>query len=161
MGDVDEAALQQLDLPEWEQDALREADRIEAGFGLRYLRVPPGDSRAGYADMEIFIATLRSERLREQLWRAVAGRGAFRRFKDVPSDHPGERWFTFKQGRLRERVLAWLASQGIETVEDDGPADQTPETSLASASRFIIEARSLCRSRRVFRRRLKSARVFR
>lgn len=127
IGDVDEArwevafdeALKGRNLPAWEQNALREADRVEAGFGTRYIRVPTDDSREGYADMEAFIETVRSERLQAQLWRASSGRGAFRYFKDVLADHPRERerWFAFKQARLRERGLHWLDSEGIEAIE--------------------------------------------
>ncbi len=105
-------------LPDWMVDELLEADRVEAGFGSRFIRIPPAESRAGYEDMEEFISTVGNERLQEQLWIAIRGRGAFRRFKDVLADHPTERerWFTFKDERVRGRVLAWLAKEGIEPI---------------------------------------------
>jgi hypothetical protein len=112
-------ALQQRDVPEWHQEALREAEQVEAGYGTRYVRVPEADSHEGYRDMEAFIATVRSKRLQDRLWRAISGRGAFRYFKDVLLDDPSERerWFQFKHARVRERVLEWLASEGIEPIE--------------------------------------------
>ena len=69
--------------------------------------------------MEAFIATVRNPRLQEQLERAISGRGAFRYLKDVLSDYPSERerWFQFKQDRLRQRMLDWLESEGISPVE--------------------------------------------
>jgi hypothetical protein len=112
-------ALQQRDLPEWQREVLIEADQVEAGFGTRYIRVPGGDSREGYRDMEAFIATVQDVRLANRLERAISGRGAFRYFKDVLADHPRERerWFAFKDERLRQRVLEWLAEEQIEVVE--------------------------------------------
>ena len=47
---------------------------------------------------------------------ARCGRGAFRHFKDVLLDYPDERerWFKFKNARVRERILEWLESEGVE-----------------------------------------------
>ena len=113
-------ALQQRDLPDWQQAILVEADQVEQGFGARYIRVPDADSREGYRDMEAFIATVRDVDLANRLERAINGRGAFRYFKDVLLDHPRERerWFAFKDERLRQRVLEWLAEEEIEVVEE-------------------------------------------
>jgi len=110
------AAVRQRDIPEWRKDALLDADRVEAGYGTRYIAVPKPESGEGYRDMEAFIATVRDRRLQERLWRAISGRGAFRYFKDVLAEHPRERerWFAFSDARERERVLEWLESEGIE-----------------------------------------------
>src|SRR5262245_28943906 len=70
-------ALQHRDLPDWQREVLAEADQVEAGFGTRYIRVPEGDSREAYRDMEVFIATVRDVRLANRLERAISGRGAF------------------------------------------------------------------------------------
>jgi len=68
--------------------------------------------------MEEFIATVADWRLRNRLERAIGGRGAFRYFRDVLADYPTERerWFAFKDARVRERVLDWLAEEGIEPI---------------------------------------------
>ncbi len=110
-----EAALAASVVPEWEQDMVRDAARVEAGIGERYRRVPETDSREGYADMEAFIETVATARLRDQLSRAIAGKGAFRRFKDTLLDAPAERerWFAFQAARQRERALEWLRSEGL------------------------------------------------
>jgi hypothetical protein len=111
-------ALRSRDLPDWQQTMLTEAGQVEAGFGTRYIRVPGGDSREGYRDMEAFIATVRDVRLANRLERAISGRGAFRYFKDVLLDHPRERerWFAFKDQQLR--ALEWLAEEKIEVIEE-------------------------------------------
>jgi hypothetical protein len=69
--------------------------------------------------MEDFISTVKDARLRDRLWRAISGRGAFRYFKDVLEDHPRERerWFAFKDAQVRQRVLAWLAEEDIKPIE--------------------------------------------
>lgn len=124
LGDVDEAewapmfeaALKEWPMPDWQRESVREADQVEAGFGDRYIGVPQADSREGYRDMEAFVETVANERLAERLARAIEGRGAFRRFKDVLVDYPVERqrWFAFRDARQRERVLEWLESEGVE-----------------------------------------------
>ncbi len=112
-------AFQQHSVPERRQEALREAEQVEAGYSTRYVGVPEADSREGYRDMEAFIDTVKSKRLQDRLWRAMSGQGAFRYFKDVLLDDPSERerWFQFKHARVRERILEWLASEGVEPTE--------------------------------------------
>ena len=116
------AALEQRSPPSWMRALLEEADAVEGGLGTRFIRVPAADSREGYGDMEAFIETVASPRLQERLWAAIRGRGAFRRFKDALAGHPDERerWFAFKHDRLRERVQAWLADEGIEPIAEAG-----------------------------------------
>ena len=80
----------------------------------RWLWVDPQGSREGYRDMELFIDTVDDPALADRLTVAIAGRGAFRRFKDVVADDPAaaERWYTLSEDRLRGRARAWLAAQG-------------------------------------------------
>jgi hypothetical protein len=97
-----------------------EAAIVEAGLGTRFLQLPEADSRAGYADMADFVATVAHPRLAERLQNALHGRGPFRRFKDVLLDYPEERerWFAFKRQRLHDRARAWLAAEGIVPIEE-------------------------------------------
>jgi hypothetical protein len=117
-----EAVLRDWDIPDWQQESVRDADLVETGFGKRFIRVPQADSREGYEDMETFIETVTNERLAERLARAIRGRGAFRYFKDVLLDFPKERerWFAFRDARQRERVLEWLESEGFEPITGEG-----------------------------------------
>ena len=112
------AILQQRVLPEWMQDAIGEAHRVEQGLGSRYIAIPKADSREAYGDMESFIETVANPRLQSQLTNAIQGRGAFRRFKDALLAHPDERerWIAFSAARVRERALAWLAGEGITPI---------------------------------------------
>lgn len=84
-----------------------------------YLRIEPVSSREQYRWMERFIATAEESELHDKLVRAIDGKGAFRRFKDVLMSYPvdRERWFTFRSERLRSCMEGWLGAHGIEVVE--------------------------------------------
>lgn len=118
------ALIEQEGLHDWQADMLLDADRVERGYGVRYIRVPQGDSREGYRDMEDFIDTVANPRLRDRLEQAIEGRGAFRRFKDALAgdDTERERWYAFQDRRLEQRVVEWLEEQGIEPMPPAGSA---------------------------------------
>ena len=82
----------------------------------RYLSIPTESSREGYQDMVAFTESLEDENLKEKLWIALNGRGAFRRFKDVLLSYPKKReeWFRFQDERLEKRVMGWLEENEIE-----------------------------------------------
>jgi hypothetical protein len=84
----------------------------------RWLWVFGEGSRAGYRDMELFIAGLDDPVAAEQLSRALGGRGAFGRFKDKLLRWPDleTRWHDFSEDRRRGRARAWLASEGYEAT---------------------------------------------
>ena len=77
--------------------------------------IEPIPSREAYGDMEDFIGRVRDSRARDLLERAIAGRGAFRRFKDTLLDLPELRqaWFAFHDVRMKWRAIEWLADRGL------------------------------------------------
>src|SRR6266487_7089782 len=103
------------------------------------VRIDPIPSQEAYGDMEDFIGRVQDPRARNLLERAIAGRGAFRRFKDTLLDFQELRevWFAFHDARMERRVIEWLADQGLlerslaerEALSREDP--QLPE--LASA----------------------------
>jgi ATP/maltotriose-dependent transcriptional regulator MalT len=66
--------------------------------------------------MAEFAETVGDARLRDRLEVALDGHGAFRRFKNVLLDFLAERerWFAFRDARLRAAAREWLAEQGID-----------------------------------------------
>ncbi len=82
--------------------------------GRRWLWIECLGSRDGYRDMERFIDPVSSPRRREMLEAGVAGRGAFRRFRNVLARWPEEleRWYLFSDDRRRGRARAWLVGEG-------------------------------------------------
>jgi hypothetical protein len=126
-----EAHLQGRDDPDWQREMLLEAGRVEQGYGTRYIRVEPDDPYADYNDMERFIGTVEDPQLRERLWRAIKGRGAFRYFKDVLWEHPDvkEQWYEFKEARRQRRLTDWLEARNIEPVcDEEATGTQADET---------------------------------
>ncbi|HXM75639.1 MAG TPA: UPF0158 family protein, partial [Thermoanaerobaculia bacterium] len=79
--------------------SIEEIEEDETG---RFLGIDPEDPHEGYRDMEEFIATVADSSLRDLLDVAIAGKGAFRRFKDVLTRAPQERerWFRFQDDRV-------------------------------------------------------------
>ena len=107
-------AIEASELHEWQKEALREADSVEQGLGVRYIPVPGGDSDEGFRDMEAFADTVSSQQFADLLRNALEGSGPFRRFKDTlqVDEKERRRWFEFKQQRLRERITDWLETEG-------------------------------------------------
>lgn len=74
---------------------------------------------------------MRDPRARDLLERAIAGRGAFRRFKDTLFEFPELRksWFEFHDARMMRRALQWLADEGVidnQVVEREIEAHPDP-----------------------------------
>jgi hypothetical protein len=130
------------ELPEWMQHALQVAEKVEEGYGTRYIRIPAEDSHEAYRDMERFISTVPDDHLRDQLWRAISGRGAFRYFKDVLVEHPAERerWFAFKDRCVTERIVDWLEVEEIEPTNPIEPPEvPEPEAEEEESGEALLE----------------------
>lgn len=106
----------------WPQSAIEYAEEVgeidEDDDPDRWLWVYCEGSHDGYRDMEWFIEDLDDEVFADRLARAIAGRGAFRRFKDRLSEQPAlmTRWHAFSNDRQRGRARGWLASEGFTPV---------------------------------------------
>ena len=94
-------------------------DKFDENFD-RYEQLPKAISFEVYEDMEDFIDTVSEDNLAELLRVAINGKGAFRRFKDVLEGYPEERerWFQFKNDKLKERALEWLENIGVSLSQD-------------------------------------------
>jgi len=97
-------------LPDWQKEELELARNIQENPD-RYVYIEPLPSYEKYNLMEEF-ASMQKERLRELLFVALNGKGAFRRFKDVLLNFPEERqkWFDFEN--------EWMEKQAIEFLDD-------------------------------------------
>lgn len=106
-----------------EDDEMREA--IEENADERFQRIPEMEPHESYEIMEDFVATVEDGGLRLRLSDAIAGKGAFRRFKNVLLDVPTERerWFAFEADRQRQGAIDWLCSiHIISTWKPTSPA---------------------------------------
>ena len=80
----------------------------------RWLAVGPLGSHEGWNDMALFTDRQRDPDVRERLYRALTGRGAFRRFRDQVR-HMGlmSAWNQFSTDREIGRAREFLAAEGI------------------------------------------------
>lgn len=103
-----------------------------AGAGWR--RIRRTESYESYRDMAEFVAAVHHRRAADLLDRAIAGRGAFRRFKDTLFEFPElrDQWFRFRNARARRRALHWLAGEGlIERADAERVAAGFPDPTQA------------------------------
>jgi hypothetical protein len=86
---------------------------------VNYLRIEPVSSREQYRWMERYIPMVEDPDLQSKLTRAIDGKGAFRRFKDVLMSYgpERERWFAFRSERLRIFMEAWLNAHALNPVK--------------------------------------------
>ncbi|MBC8092195.1 MAG: hypothetical protein H7Y15_09710 [Pseudonocardia sp.] len=82
-------------------------------------RIRPTESHESYQDMAQFVAAVHHRRAADLLDRAIAGRGAFRRFKDTLVEFPDlrDQWFRYRDARARRRALRWLADEELVSRE--------------------------------------------
>jgi uncharacterized protein YciI len=102
-------------ISDYDYDPPPELDQDSADYDEdRWLFFSP-ESGEGYRDMLDFTGHINHEQLRQRLLEALDGRGAFRRFKDILHNGPGDvltRWHIFSQERALSRARAWLAHEG-------------------------------------------------
>src|ERR687896_1299822 len=114
--------------------------RFEARFGednaaAGLISIEPVPTGVGYADMEDFVARVRDPRAHHLLERAIAGRGAFRRFKDALLDFPELRraWFRFHDGRSERRAIEWLVEHElVEPAAAEQALARNPDPGVTS-----------------------------
>jgi hypothetical protein len=104
--------------PDWEQDMIRQAiDMIENE--MNYVEIPSRYEINEYDIMEDFSLGIEPSKLSDKLSRAIQGRGAFRRFKDLILELGVEnQWHNYKKKRLREIAEKWCQVNGIDYASD-------------------------------------------
>jgi ribosomal protein S18 acetylase RimI-like enzyme len=110
----DQESLYSLDL---KTGMLVQADEIEEDeqdlFDDRFLPIPDWEPADGFRMMDKFSNLVRNPLYREKLQNALqAGKGVFRRFKDILAEQPAleRQWFAFKDLEMERKVLLWYKS---------------------------------------------------
>ena len=113
---------EEADMPPWRREAKALAAEIDSNPN-RFVSIPHTESHEAYRIMEDFIPQVANPRLRDLLADAIAGKGAFRRFKDIVLSYPDIRqsWFVFEASAKRKWAENWLATLGIETTWKPAP----------------------------------------
>jgi hypothetical protein len=87
-----------------------------------YLPLPGKDEHDEYQLLDRFCRLEEDEHLRGKLLRAIEGRGAFRRFKDLVHESGREdAWHTFRDGALEDLAAEWLEANGIGYYREEAP----------------------------------------
>lgn len=80
----------------------------------RFLKLPSKYEVHDWGIMEEFAQSVGSERIREELLRAIHGAGAFRYFKDTLRRHRMEEtWYAFRTEALRQIAIEWCEEHPI------------------------------------------------
>ena len=86
----------------------------------RFISIPKRESGDEYEWMVEFTESLDDKSLKENLFIALDGRGAFRRFKNVLLNYPEKReeWFKFRDKKMKQEILEWCKENEIEYGEE-------------------------------------------
>lgn len=107
------------DVPEWQQELIETARKILNDNDGRYLPIPGKWDFHEYEVMERFCLSLDDEEQSDDLFDAIRGRGAFRRFKDgIHRLGIQDDWYRFRDGALLELAAGWAEENGIELVAE-------------------------------------------
>ena len=130
-------------------------------FSDEHLRLPDlmeDFAGSGYARMESFVISLEPGPVKQQLSKAIEGRGAFRRFKDIVYGSGNIElklaWQWFETRELREEIVAWLEREGIEPEWDrdifEPPSlpNKRPEL-LQAVLQFVLDVKEVQGVRRI------------
>ena len=72
-----------------------------------------------YSIMERFCLSISDDTTRDELLRAIRGRGAFRRFKDeIYRIEIEDDWYRFRDQALKRIAVDFLEAEGIDFVDD-------------------------------------------
>lgn len=84
----------------------------------RYLRLPTQWDIHEYSIMEDFIDSLEDTHIQNKLYRAINGRGAFRRFKDTVYYLDIEKeWFQYRDKAIADIARRWCKENKIDCEE--------------------------------------------
>jgi predicted nucleotidyltransferase len=150
------------ELESWSRLFAEDPDDSPGERGFR--RIEPLGSGDSYADMEEFTERVADRRARDLLAHAIAGRGAFRRFKDTLHEFPELRkeWFAFHDTRMARRAIEWLRDEGLiaeAAAERAIAAHPDPEVTTGSSDEQL--ARRVARElRELYGERLKQVVLF-
>ena len=92
-------------------------DEIDENWD-QYIALPSSYDVHEYQIMQDFILNLKNKDIRDQLWNAIHGKGAFRRFKDLAARFGIlEDWFLYLDQRYRKIAIEWCRDNNITYTE--------------------------------------------
>lgn len=151
------------ELERWSRLFADDPDDSPGERGFR--RIESLGSGESYADMEEFTERVTDRRAHDLLAHAIAGRGAFRRFKDALLEFPELRkeWFAFHDARMARRAIEWLRDAGLiadAAAERGIVAHPDPEPAVRASSDEQLARRVAAELRELYGPRLKQVVLF-
>jgi hypothetical protein len=102
------------DFPDWQQDLVRIAKEIVDETG-DYIDLPTKFDIDEYSIMEKFCLSLDDSEMSDDLYSAIKGSGAFRRFKDAINEYDiADDWYKYRNDALKEIAIEWCQDNDIE-----------------------------------------------
>ncbi len=93
-------------------------EEIEESFD-EYIALPGRFEIDEYGVMEEFIDNLPEGRKQDELYDAIRGKGAFRRFKDAVYELGLEqKWYKYRDSAYEKLAIKWCEENGIERIND-------------------------------------------
>lgn len=112
----DEKPLEKF--PDWQRENIEKAISIIEDEDGVYVDFTLRNDYNEYEIIQDFIGTLEDEDIREEMYEATEGRGAFRRFKDGIIEHGVDKhWYKYKESKIKELIIEWCKEYDIEILE--------------------------------------------
>lgn len=103
----------------WDEEDKERAELMDMEWD-RFIRLPEKYEIHEYRIMEEFIDELDDQKLQMELYRAIQGRGAFRRFKDkIRYAGIEQQWYDYQNNAYREFALRWCKKNNIRCEMDE------------------------------------------
>jgi len=116
--ELDYAQNEELDLdelPDWQKELVEIAEEILETD--RYIQLPDKFDIDEYHIMERFCLSLKDEKIRNEMYHSIQGKGAFRRFKEKIRRFKIENdWYDFRDDVIREIAREWCEVNDIDCV---------------------------------------------
>jgi len=101
------------DFPDWQQEVILKAKEVMDTDD--YVPLPSKFDINEWQIMERFCLSIADSVLGKMLHSAIKGAGAFQRFNDMIREHKLlEQWHEFREEALREILVDWCETQGID-----------------------------------------------
>ncbi len=103
----------------WDEEEKELAELMDMEWG-RFIHLPGKYEIHEYRIMEEFIENLDNQKLQSELYRAIQGRGAFRRFKDkIRFEGMEQQWYDFQNNSYREFAICWCKENNLRCEMDE------------------------------------------
>ena len=104
---------------DFEEEGLDEEEIEDLLWQGKIISLPMRYELNEYNDMVLFADSIENEEIKNKLYKALNGKGAFSRFKkEIAYLGIRDNWFVFRDERLKEKVKQWLEDNEIEYIDE-------------------------------------------